>query len=141
MSNFFKSLEASYFHSSLYSSNYKLHHAFAGKSLKPAVDSYPEFFGVLLLLSVLVTLNFYLGLFNQHRWSSKFVWLINYIVAAIAFFIYSNFKIQHAIALAKLPTSLAFNFNLTSVIYFTCLYIILSIILKYFSSSNSKIPF
>lgn len=102
---------------------------------------------IMLAVSLVIMLNYYYGLFNNPRFTHRWVWLVNLVVAC---FITGGFAYSRAVS--YLPderhcTDIHFTlldcslFAFTVMVYTAVICILLSLVIKWKSISNKKIPF
>lgn len=109
--------------------------------------AYPIVSIVLLVVSLIVILNYYYGLFNNPRFTHRRVWLLNIVVASCTVGFFAYFQAARYLPEEKHCDKLHFTvmdcmlFAFTAMIYtaFTCIFF--SLLFKWKSISNKKIPF
>lgn len=102
---------------------------------------------VLLVVSLIVILNYYYGLFNNPRFTHRRVWLLNIVVASCTVGFFAYFQATGYLPEDKHYVDFRFShldcmlFAFTAMIYtaFTCIFF--SLLFKWKSISNKKIPF
>lgn len=109
--------------------------------------AYPVVSIVLLSVSIIVMLNYYYGLFNNPRFTHRRVWLLNIVVASCIVGFFAYFRATGYLPEGKHCEKLRFSaldcmlFAFTAMMYtaFTC--ILFSLLFKWKSISNKKVPF
>lgn len=102
---------------------------------------------ILVLVSLVVMLNYYYGLFNNPRFTHRRVWLINILVACSIAGIFAYINAVSYMPLEKHCMDIHFTkldcalFAFTEMIYTGIICIILSALFKWKSVANKKIPF
>lgn len=101
----------------------------------------------ILGISLLLMLNFYYGLFNNPRFTHRRTWLLNILVACGIIGFVSYFSAASGLAEGKHCADLQFTlsdcmlFAFTEMIYTAIVCLIVSLLIKWKSVSNKKIPF
>lgn len=102
---------------------------------------------VLLLVSLVLLLNYYYGLFNDPRFTYRRVWLLHILVACLIVGGFAYLSAASYLPEEKHCSDLHFGaldcslFALTEMGYTAIVCILLSLLLKWKSVSNKKIPF
>lgn len=131
-----------------YSDN--LHWYLNGVNLVDPTQTYPQHYFVVLLVIIVLTflaaLNFYLGLFNDPRFRWK-TWLLHLLALDLVVFLAAYFPPYSAMVQGKVDSAQAFSsfdvtlFGITAIVYNTLYFVGLSAVLKRFSVNNRKVPF
>lgn len=109
--------------------------------------AYPIVSIVLLVVSLIVILNYYYGLFNNPRFTHRRVWLLNIVVASCTVGFFAYFQATGYLPEGKHCETSHFNvldcmlFAFTAMIYTAITCILFSLLFKWKSISNKKVPF
>lgn len=107
---------------------------------------YQSVFWTILILSFVVLVNYYRGLFHRPKFTSKLFWFFNVLTVCIVIFILSYFKSSADLQSGNICSDLRFTesdcilFALTASVYALIFCLILSFVLKYFSVHHKRIP-
>lgn len=101
---------------------------------------------IMLIVSPIIMVNFYYGIFNRPKFANSWVWLLNVLIAsAITFscaFIQSSSDFKHNRYCSQLHFNtmdcILFGFTAATYTVFACL--LISFIIKWKSLNNKKIP-
>ena len=102
---------------------------------------------VLLVVSLIVMLNYYYGLFNQPRATHRWIWMTNILVASFIMGAYAYSLAAHGLSASRHCADITFTgidcllFSFTVMIYTAITCFLFSLLLKWKSVSNKKIPF
>ena len=102
---------------------------------------------VLIVVSLIVMLNYYYGLFNNPRFTHRRIWLVNILAAAGIAGFFAYFRAAAYLPKEKHSAEIHFSaldctlFAFTVMIYTTVICIILSLLFKWKSIANKKVPF
>lgn len=108
---------------------------------------YGVIFIYLFAINTLIVINYYYGLFNKVPWNMWWKWLINILVGAVIVFViaymYSNNDLSTGNYCKELnmTASDCIGFGITAAIYSLVWSCILSLLIKWKSSINRKVPF
>lgn len=109
--------------------------------------AYPLISIVMLSVSLIVMLNYYYGLFNNPRFTHRRVWLLNIVVASCMVGFFAYFRAARYLPEGKHCETIHFTvmdcmlFAFTAMIYTALTCILFSLLLKWKSISNKKVPF
>jgi hypothetical protein len=101
----------------------------------------------LFVINSLIVINYYYGLFNRVPWNVWWKWLLNILIGAsimyIIAFMYPNNDLSTGNYCKDLHmhTSDCVGFGLTAFIYSLVWSVVLSLLIKWKSSVNRKVPF
>lgn len=99
-------------------------------------------YGVVLVISTLLIVLFYYKLLDKPSFAKISVWLIMLIIAVIINFVFLFVDARHVLESAGFEFEGEYlSLAISNGIYCAILFGILSFIIKYFSISNSKVPF
>jgi hypothetical protein len=128
-----------------------LHQQLKGRAVDCVDNSgdaaYPLISIVLLSVSIIVMLNYYYGLFNNPRFTHRRTWLLNIVVASCMVGFFAYFQATRYLPEEKHCDKLHFNgldcilFAFTAMIYTAITCILFSLLFKWKSISNKKVPF
>lgn len=110
-------------------------------------SKYSMVFLSLFLINILIIVNYYYGLFNRIPFNKFLWWLLNVIVGSLILFsiafLYSNNDLETGNYYSQLSitTSDCVGFGLTTAIFSFLFSCIISIMIKWKSSVNKKVPF
>ncbi len=110
-------------------------------------STYQAVFFIMLVITLLGTINYYYGLFNRPKFSRIFVWFLNIMVMSIIVFITAYVMSSSGMHEGNHCQDLHFHstdcmlFAFTAVVYTILFYIILSVFIKWWSLNNKKVPF
>jgi hypothetical protein len=102
---------------------------------------------VMIVLVLLGTLNYYYGFFNRPRFSKTSFWLLNMLCISIIIFVMAYIMSSSGLHDGNHCPDLHFYstdcmlFGFTAVIYTIIFYVVASLIVKWFSLNNKKVPF
>lgn len=108
---------------------------------------YGMVFIYLFAVNTILVINYYYGFFNKIPWNVWWKWLINILLGAVILFViafmYSNndYSTGNFCKDLNITTSDCFGFGLTAFIFSLLWSIILSLLIKWKSSINRKVPF
>jgi hypothetical protein len=101
----------------------------------------------ILLISLILAINYYYVLFNRPKMAKWWVWLINMLMGGIITFFMAYLRANADLNHSNYCKELHFNsadcllFGLTAFTYTSFLFFIFSMIIKWKSLNNKKIPF
>lgn len=101
----------------------------------------------LFVINTAVVLNYYYGFFNRVPWNTWGRWLMNILFSALVVFIiaylsaYNDFSKGNFCQDLMITNRDCIGFGLTAAIYSLLWSVILSILIKWKSSVNKKVPF
>ncbi len=101
----------------------------------------------IFMLSLVLMINFYYGLFDRPKFSNFWAWLLNLLASASSIFVMAFLRSTNDLKHANYYKELHFNsadcmlfaFTATSYSVFFC--IIFSLLMKWWSLNNKKVPF
>jgi multisubunit Na+/H+ antiporter MnhB subunit len=102
---------------------------------------------VMIAVSLLIMLNYYYGIFNNPRFTHRRVWFINIVAACSIVGAFAYFNVVSFLPAEKHCADIHFTildctlFAFTEVIYTAVTCIIFSLLFKWKSVSNKKVPF
>lgn len=102
---------------------------------------------VMIAISLCIMLNYYYGLFNNPRFTHRRVWLLNILVASGIVGLFAYFNATSYLPEEKHCADIHFTlldctlFAITQMIYTAISCVICSMILKWKSVANKKVPF
>lgn len=108
---------------------------------------YNVVFLCLIIINSLVVINYYYGLFNRVNFTNFLSWLINVLVGSLFLFfigyLYANndFSTGNYCQELSITHSDCIGFGLTASIFSILWSLILSMVIKWKSSNNKKVPF
>ena len=101
----------------------------------------------LFVTNFIIAINYYYGIFNRRPFNRLGWWLLNAIIGAIVLFAvafsYSNndFSTKNYCKNLNITTSDCYGFGFTAAIYSILVFIIFSLLIKWKSGINKKVPF
>lgn len=114
---------------------------YTGKSI------YNTVFLALFVINSLIIFNYYYGILNRSGWNNIGKWLLNVLIGAVIVFviafIYSNNDLQAGVMCNELKVNVSdcLGFAFTAFIYSFIWSVLFSILIKWKSSVNRKVPF
>ena len=104
-------------------------------------------FACLFIINLVIAANYYYGIFNRRPFNRLGWWLLNALIGAIVLFSvafsYSNndFSTKNYCKNLNITTSDCYGFGFTAAIYSVLVFIIFSLLIKWKSGINKKVPF
>ena len=101
----------------------------------------------ILFINSFIVINYYFGLFNRVNFTNFITWILNLLSGSVIIFIiaflYSNndYVTQNYCKELNITQSDCIGFGITSSIYAFIWSLIISLIIKWKSSNNKKVPF
>jgi hypothetical protein len=108
---------------------------------------YSIVFFLLFLINTVIFLNYYYGLFNRVNFTNLISWSVNLLACAILLFLisffysYNGFSSGNYCQDLSISVSDCLGFAATTAVYSIIYGFILSVIIKWKSSNNKKVPF
>jgi hypothetical protein len=102
---------------------------------------------VIIIVSLLLMANYYYGLFNNPRYTRRRIWLIHLFVAATISGTFAYHRAANGLPQGRHCDQISFSvldcalFGFTAAIYTCLLCFLFSLLLKWKSIANKKIPF
>ena len=108
---------------------------------------YNLIFLYLFIINSLIMINYYYGIFNRHPFGRLGWWLINSLIGPVILFFtalmytYNDFSTSNYCNQLQISSMDCYGFALTTAIYSFIWCILFSLLIKWKSSNNRKIPF